>query len=520
MEGIQKFGRRLAQELVSWHNPLNQIDTPTHEELAASECQTCILPSVAISLSDHCSYTTVEIKKTPAENLGSLYSEFKAADLQKRRLSQEIEVQKEESNVQIQNLIDEKRDAEDRAICNYQKFLNTSSRMQRAKEEYAFTTNRLQGTMEKMTDKELDLFGELYIAKRHLRELEDEITVIKHQQSLEQQEPECKPEYGQRLKNTRVEESFFVEKVQEEEWVEAEEEYVMASQAEFDRDFVMGLDEQDQQQAEIIQQLENRNHKLKSTLFEYQRIYPTLASLDNEKHRIERELLKAKRVRDENDQLKQENEQLKQQAFEWKLCLQKTNISRSCTAGQIISEFLHHREARDTSERQANDLVAEIKRKEASEGDLMSMVDDLRNEAVMLLKAKHSTELEKDALEHDKRMLQMHRDLLDHQVIVMSQIEEAKLGSDNTYTKYPMAKRIEELEGLIKNIQHEAEKARQEFVAAKLSLIKKQTQHLQENAVPGDQVLGERAILRPFDENGELFRLLSSDLKIMNLGYM
>ncbi|KAI9311647.1 hypothetical protein BX666DRAFT_2031803 [Dichotomocladium elegans] len=51
----------------------------------------------------------------------------------------------------------------------------------------------------------------------------------------------------------------------------------------------------------------------------------------------------------------------------------------------------------------------------------------------------------------------------------MSQMDEARLGSNNINTKYLLIKRIDELEELFKILQRESEKARQEAATAKLS---------------------------------------------------
>ncbi|KAI9311635.1 hypothetical protein BX666DRAFT_1881512 [Dichotomocladium elegans] len=184
--------------------------------------------------------------------------------------------------------------------------------------------------MLKVNSKESELSTKLYSANCHLSELKDQLSALKHQQSLEQQEPECELEYGQGS-NTKVEEDVFVDEVQpaQEERAGVEEENVMAAETEFVGDLAMDLDEEEQ--AVFLQRLESDKQELQSTLFEYQERSPLL---------------------------------------------------RRWTA-------------------------------KGAELD----ADDLRNEAVVLLKAKHTAEMEKEALVHDKRILQMHRDLLDHQLI-------------------------------------------------------------------------------------------------------
>ncbi|KAI9321676.1 hypothetical protein BX666DRAFT_2109627 [Dichotomocladium elegans] len=374
MENIQNFGRRIAQRLVSWCSPLNQIDTSAYGEIATT------------------------IRKAPTKILESLHKELKAA------------------------------------------------------------ASRLQNTMQRLSQKQLELFAELYEAKRRSRELEDEISVAKRQHHRDNKGPKVNLTMGNNC--TRVEERFLIEEAQGEERLEVEEENVMATETEFGQDFVMDLDAQ--QQAEIIQQLVKEKHELKSALLEYQRKYPTSESLGYETRQIDRAFRKVKQIRNDNDQLKEENQLLRDDAFYWKLCVQSENIEGPYNPSQIIYRFSRGREARHAAKQRVNELAAEIEMKEASERNLVRMIDDLRNETAALLEAKHSPEIKYETLVQDKRMFQLDRDLLDHQL------------------KYPLAKRIEEPEGHIKNIQQEAENARQEAVAAKLSWIEKQVVEFRE----------------------------------------
>ncbi|KAI9311634.1 mitotic checkpoint protein-domain-containing protein [Dichotomocladium elegans] len=381
------------------------------------------------------------------------------------------------------------------------------------KEEHASITNQLRNTVAQLKQEQHELFAELSKAKQHSRELEDEISVIKHQQSSKQQEPESGLEHGQGS-DTRVEENALVEQVREEERLRMEEENMMVVETEFDRDFVKELDEQCQQQAEVIQQLEKDKHELKSTLFEYQRRYPTLASLDDEKHRFERELRDVKRIRNENNQLKQENEQLKQQASEWTIYLENENIDKFSSPKQIVFELSQGRAAMHEAQRRVKELELQLELKGTNERNLTKTIDDLRNKATTLEQAKKSLEIEKEALVHDKRMLQMHRDLLDHQLIAMSQIEEAKLASHDNNTKYTMTRRIEELEGLIKNLQEEAEKARQEAIKAKLSPVKERVLEFKENPASREQHVRQEQLTCLREENRLLLRQISPNVVI------
>ncbi|KAI9311713.1 hypothetical protein BX666DRAFT_1994809 [Dichotomocladium elegans] len=304
-----------------------------------------------------------------------------------------------------------------------------------------------------MNQEQHEMIIELFEVQRRSRELENEISLIKCKQLPKQQEPEIELECGQGLNPS-------IEEVQEEERLEVEEENVMVAETEFGRDFVMDLDEQDQQQAEVIQQLVKDNLKLQSTLSEYQQRYFSPALLDNEKYQSERDLLEIKRICDENIQLKEENDGLKRQAHQREIGFERVNPSSSRTPMKIIGELLHDREGRDAAEEWAKELAFELKIKETNEYNLTKTIDDLKNKVAMLKEAKHSAEIKKEALVHDKRMVQMHCDLLDQQ------LKEASLGSDNNNIKYPMTKRIEELEGLLKKFQEEAEKAKQEAVTA------------------------------------------------------
>lgn len=56
---------------------------------------------------------------------------------------------------------------------------------------------------------------------------------------------------------------------------------------------------------------------MSNALDQYKQRYPDLAKLDEEQHRIDRELKEAERIRQQNVELKVENDQLKAQAAAW-----------------------------------------------------------------------------------------------------------------------------------------------------------------------------------------------------------
>ena len=71
------------------------------------------------------------------------------------------------------------------------------------------------------------------------------------------------------------------------------------------------------EQAEVIKQLEKKNLDISNVLDQYKRRYPDLAKIDEENHRIQRELKEAERIRKQNIELKVENDQLKEQTAAW-----------------------------------------------------------------------------------------------------------------------------------------------------------------------------------------------------------
>lgn len=71
------------------------------------------------------------------------------------------------------------------------------------------------------------------------------------------------------------------------------------------------------EQAKVIEQLEKKNIDMSNALDQYRQRYPDLAKLDEEQHRIDRELKEAERIRQQNVELKVENDQLKAQAAAW-----------------------------------------------------------------------------------------------------------------------------------------------------------------------------------------------------------
>lgn len=71
------------------------------------------------------------------------------------------------------------------------------------------------------------------------------------------------------------------------------------------------------EQAKVIEQLEKKNIDMSNALDQYKQRYPDLAKLDEEQHRIDRELKEAERIRQQNVELKVENDQLKAQAAAW-----------------------------------------------------------------------------------------------------------------------------------------------------------------------------------------------------------
>ncbi|KAI9311633.1 hypothetical protein BX666DRAFT_2115634 [Dichotomocladium elegans] len=404
MEGIQNFGRRLARGLASWRNLLSQIDTPTYEELATA------------------------IIKTSSEIFKSLQFDLKATLIEKLVLIHEIETEKYKSNVQIQALIGEKEEAEAELTTCTRKFTKACSKWDGIKAEHAAVIRRS-------------------------RELEDEISVIKHPQLWNQQEPESGLEYGQGW-NTSDE--------------EGEAGSGVASETEFDRYTVMDLDEQSQSPAEVIQQLVKDKQELQSTLFKYQERYPTLVLLDEEDDQIEDALFEIIAVRDENARLKRENERLTQRALKWEIAPGRADLSNSVTPKQVIREYLHNRDSCRQAEAWVKLLEFEIWTDERNECDLAKTI--------------------------------------------MSRMEEARLGSDNNNIKYSMTKRIEELQELFENFQEEAEKARHESFCARLL---DRARELEENPTQGEQsIQTQRPSLQQFDENGVRLQYLTSNSAI------
>ncbi|KAI9311702.1 hypothetical protein BX666DRAFT_2031852 [Dichotomocladium elegans] len=452
MEGIQNFGRRLARGLASWRNLLSQIDTPTYEELATA------------------------ITKTSSEIFKSLHFDLKATLIEKLVLIHEIETEKYKSNIQIQALIDKKEEAEAELDTCTRKSTKACSKWDGIKAEHAAIIEELEDTIVRKEQKQHEMIVELL-------------------ELWNQQEPESGLEYGQGW-NTSDEEGEVGSGV--------------ASETEFDRYAVMDLDEQSQSAPSRGYTTASKGHQ--STLFKYQERYPTLALLDEEDDQIEDALFEIIGVRHENARLKRENERLTQRALKWEIALGRADLSSSVTPKQVIREYLHNRESCRQAEVWVKLLEFELWINERNECNLAKTVDDLKNKVSMLREAKYTAEMEKEALMNDKRMLQMHRDLLDGQLIIMTRMEEARLGSDNNNIKYSMTKRIEELQELFENFQEEAEKARHEAFCAKLL---DKARELQENPTQGEQsIQTQRPSLQMFDENGERLQYLTSNSAI------
>ncbi|KAI7873925.1 hypothetical protein K492DRAFT_241096 [Lichtheimia hyalospora FSU 10163] len=441
--------------------------------------------------------------KRITEAIEKLRKDIKAGDLERDKLKASFSVERQDLSLQLETLIKQNTEAKERAIYHMNQYNDAVSKLQLIKDEHASIADKLRDTIQELRDENGQLNNHLTQIRRQYEETRDRLIQVENQMQYEKEKMETELHCLQQI-NEHHEQS-------NKEYKERLEELFAQDQPmddnEFDTKFMAELDAQCKQQAEVIKQLEKKNLDISNVLDQYKRRYPDLAKIDEENHRIQRELKEAERIRKQNIELKVENDQLKEQTAAWTKYIESENIDKYSSPQEIVYKLSTGRAAMREAEIRADKLERELEEKNAREKEQTKKLEELEAKLSESEQARKRDVLEKESLSKDKKMLEIHRDLLEHQLTVISKVEEANASTSDS-NDFPLTQRLAELETLLKDQQQELSSTRAQLVEANASIFTGRILELKSNPASTEQHVRQEQLESLRLENRQLLKEL------------
>ncbi|CDH61045.1 predicted protein [Lichtheimia corymbifera JMRC:FSU:9682] len=441
--------------------------------------------------------------KRITEAIEKLRKEIKAGDLERDKLKASFKLERQDLSLQLEALIKQNTEAKERAVYHMNQYNDAASKLQLIKDEHASIANKLRRTIQDLRDENGQLNDQIINTQRQYEATRDRLTQVENQMQYEMQrlqtELDCLKQINEHHEQSNKEYKQHLEELFAEDQP--------MDDKEFDAQFMAELDNQCKQQAKVIEQLEKKNIDMSNALDQYRQRYPDLAKLDEEQHRIDRELKEAERIRQQNVELKVENDQLKAQAAAWTKYLESESIDKYSSPQEIVFKLSTGRAAMREAEIRAEKLERELEERNAREEEQTKMLEDLKSKLAESEQARKRDMLEKESLSKDKKMLEIHRDLLEHQLTVISKVEEANASTSDS-NDFPLTQRLAELETLLKEHQQELSSTRAQLAEAKASIFTGRILELKSNPASMEQHVRQEQLESLRLENRQLLKEL------------
>ncbi|KAI8148742.1 hypothetical protein BJV82DRAFT_589441 [Fennellomyces sp. T-0311] len=355
-------------------------------------------------------------------------------------------------NSEIKRLVDEKMEAQKRAIHHVGKTEEAAETLKMIKAEHAVIAEKLRKSVESLQQENDGLRKELLQVQHENEDLQQAKGNVDDQYTVQIED------YRNQVQILKLTEEQYAQQINEarEQIIQLTDELTKAQTAANEKAegsesrLLADLTEQYKRQCDLVKETEVANQILKEELNYYKANYPDYERILNEKLSLQRENEQAKRLQVAYRQLQEENERLQNERKQWSQFLESGASGELNTPRDVIYRLESESRKIKESELQVKELKERLQYSESRGTELNTKIDESNAKISQLEELVKTYQVDKESLEQEKDMIVMHRDLLEAQLTSMFKLEEEATTNND---EFPLTQRISELHSLLKKYQ-------------------------------------------------------------------